>query len=82
MRTSAAAILCLESSQSRFAASQQVYGSSSYDLVTVTNTASALAALRSIPAIRAAVLPCDESVPERQFQLAADWRLPGLEYPR
>ena len=49
-----ATILCLEHGESHFAASQEVYGSSAYDVVTATNTASALVALKAIPRIVAA----------------------------
>jgi hypothetical protein len=49
-------ILCLEDSHSHFAASQQLFGI--YKIVAATSTASALAALRVLGRIDAAVLEC------------------------
>jgi hypothetical protein len=71
MRTGGTTILCLEDRKSHFAASQQLHGSNNYDLVTATNMSSASAALRSIPSIKAAVLPYGENTPEQQIKVAA-----------
>ena len=51
-------VLCVEDSKSQFAASQQIYESGRYVLVTATAKHSALAALKAFPNIEAAVLDC------------------------
>ncbi len=73
-------VLCLENNQSHFAASNEICNSDDCELVAATNRSSTLVALKAIPRINVAVLPCGKSTPEYQFDVAAEMETvrPGL----
>ena len=60
-----AAVLCLEGIHSHFAASQHIFDSGIYEVVAATSIASAVATLRAIERIGAAVLEAEMAAQER-----------------
>jgi hypothetical protein len=65
------AILCLETNRARLAVSQRLHHSGVYDLVTATNTTSALVALKANPRIEAAVVSMPDVAAEQHVEIAA-----------
>ncbi len=76
-----AAVLCLEDRQSQFLVSQHVYLAGTYRVIAATNTPTALKALKSVRAIRAAVL-AGQATMEEQLRIASAMEAVRPEVPK